>query len=74
MNILPDVQNCCPSSKMQKKSKNNFRNIFKIIIENRRIDVRVQNLATESFKFIITSYAFKWFYTPTVYIHNLGDR
>ena len=39
--------------KNAKKSKNNFGNIFKIIIENRRIAVRVQNLATESFKFIL---------------------
>ena len=38
--------------KNAKKSKNNFGNIFKIIIENRQIAVRVQNLATESFKFI----------------------
>ena len=38
---------------MQKKSKNNFGNIFKIIIENRRIAVRGQNLSTESFKFIL---------------------
>ena len=53
MKTSPLIQNCCPSSKMQKKTKNNFGNIFKIIIENRRIAVRVQNLATESFKFIL---------------------
>ena len=52
MKNSPLVQNCCPSFKMQKKSNNNFGNIFKIIVENRRIAVRVQNLATESFKFI----------------------
>ena len=36
-----------------KKIKKKIGNIFKKIIENRRIAVRVQNLATESFKFII---------------------
>jgi hypothetical protein len=56
MKNSPLGQNCCPSSKMPKKSKNNFGNIFKIIIENRRIAVRVQNLATESFKFICKLY------------------
>ena len=44
--LLSEIKNA-------KKSKNNFGNIFKIIIEKRRIAVRVQNLATESFKFIL---------------------
>ena len=39
--------------KNAKKSKYNFGNIFKIIFENRWIAVQVQNLATESFKFIL---------------------
>ena len=44
---------------MQKIIKNNFGNIFKIIIEKRQIAVRLQNLATESFKEPVRSPASK---------------
>ena len=44
--IAVQVQKC------KKNLKNNCGNIFKNFFENRRIALRVKNLATESFKFI----------------------